>query len=43
MTELLESVTRGTEKVFRSPGLAAALYMGAVVAVIITTALHEEG
>lgn len=42
MRELMEKVTRGTGTVFESPGLAAALYMGAVVAVIVTTGLRRE-
>ncbi len=42
MKDLLDSVTRGTEKVFRSPKLAAAFYTGALVAVFLTTGLRGE-
>jgi hypothetical protein len=42
MRKLLESATRGTTAVFERPGVAAAFYVGAVVAVIITTGLRPE-
>ena len=42
MRELMEKVTRGTGAVFESPGLAAALYAGALVAVVATIGLREE-
>ena len=41
MTDLLDSVTRGTQKVFESPKLAAAFYVGALVAVFATMGLRR--
>lgn len=40
---LLNSIVGGTRTVFESPKLAAGLYMGALVAVIVTTGLREGG
>ena len=42
MQELVKKVTRGTETVFRSPRLAAVLYAGALLAVMVTIGLREE-
>lgn len=42
MRGLLNSITGGTKSVFESPKLAAGIYVGAVVAVLITTGLRES-
>lgn len=39
MVELLNALTRGTEKVLKTPSLAAAFYGTALVAVLITAAI----
>lgn len=43
MRKLLEKTTRGTAVVFENPGIAAALYAGAVAAVVVTMRLRREG
>lgn len=42
MRKLLEMVARGTEAVFKSPGMAAALYATAVAAVVVATGSRED-
>lgn len=42
MRGLVDSVVGGTKSVFESPKLAAGLYIGALVAVLVTTGLRES-
>ena len=42
MRGLLNSIVNGTRSVFENPKLAAGLYVGAVVAVLVTTGLREN-
>jgi hypothetical protein len=41
MRGLVDSIVGGTKSVFESPKLAAGLYMGALVAVLITTGFRR--
>lgn len=43
MRELLEKTARGAAAVFENPGIAAALYAGAVAAVMVTMRLRRVG
>lgn len=42
MRGLLDGIVGGTRKVLRNPGLAGALYAGALVAVLVTRELRRE-
>ena len=41
MRGVVDSIVGGTKTVFESPKLAAGLYMGALVAVLVTIGLRE--
>ena len=42
MDDFLETVVRGTRRVFRDPKLAAALYVAALAGVIVSVTVNPE-